>query len=267
LNKQVGAIFTQNLASSEFKTRPGEWYQVVMAVQGNRVMATINGKIALDYLDPQPLTEGTFSYETLDNSSACFDDAIVRDLTGKPPLFPSAESKNESTGILYANNFDSPVGNEWLFGPGWAVAEGQLCGQGSEYAVLLKPMFDDYTLTLRLRFSGNIHLNLRSQMDPWRRYQVMFSTSEQRVTVRKQTADNIVSDILEEAPFAFQPDTWYTVLLSINRGILQVRVDQQKLFLFLDRKPLSGGSFTIQLMDSSACVDELLIQPPLLDLP
>jgi photosystem II stability/assembly factor-like uncharacterized protein len=78
LSKQTGPeTFSHNLAEAVATYNLGQWYQVEIAGEGGRLQVKVDGTLAVDYTDADPLTQGGIAFETLDGSAACVDDVAV----------------------------------------------------------------------------------------------------------------------------------------------------------------------------------------------
>ena len=54
----------------------GHWYDIEIAGSGSRLQFTVDGELEWEYTDPNPLIEGGFAFETLDDSMADIDDIV-----------------------------------------------------------------------------------------------------------------------------------------------------------------------------------------------
>ena len=112
LHKQTGAAFNDNLQSLSVPFPLKQWADIELVAQGNRVLMLVNGVIVIDFTDVgNPIGAGTFALETLNSSTACVDNIVVSDLTGKPPF-----------DVLYEQHFDNA---QSLKGWGTTDATGQ----------------------------------------------------------------------------------------------------------------------------------------------
>lgn len=55
----------------------GHWYQIEIAGEGAHLRFSVDGELEWQYTDPNPLEEGTFAFETLEESAAFIDDIRV----------------------------------------------------------------------------------------------------------------------------------------------------------------------------------------------
>jgi photosystem II stability/assembly factor-like uncharacterized protein len=76
--------FHENLAVGNVPHSVNRWYQVEIVMQGSAVELWVDGTRQWSYTDTQPLTEGSFAFETLDDSQAYVDDIVV-ERTSVPP--------------------------------------------------------------------------------------------------------------------------------------------------------------------------------------
>lgn len=62
-----------------------QWHEVEIVGRGSRLQLVVNGRVELDYIDPDPLLFGSFAFETIDNAAAYLDDiAVYGPATGAP---------------------------------------------------------------------------------------------------------------------------------------------------------------------------------------
>jgi len=69
--------FLGPLATSDTPYDYWRWYEVEIVGEGAHIQFFVDGKLQLDYTDPQPLLSGTISFETLNGSYAQVDDIVV----------------------------------------------------------------------------------------------------------------------------------------------------------------------------------------------
>ena len=78
LSKQTGSdTFEDGMAEQAATYNLNEWHQVEIAGQGGHLQVSVDGALALDYTDAEPLTQGGIAFETLDDAVACIDDIVV----------------------------------------------------------------------------------------------------------------------------------------------------------------------------------------------
>ncbi len=69
--------FLPDLARSEVPHRLDRWYRIEIAGQGPRIRFFVDGVMEWEFTDPEPLLQGGFAFETLDESMARIDDIVV----------------------------------------------------------------------------------------------------------------------------------------------------------------------------------------------
>jgi photosystem II stability/assembly factor-like uncharacterized protein len=69
--------FLTDLASSNNAHQLNQWHTVEISNQGAELQFTVDGKKEWTYTDPEPLLEGSFAFESLDDSVAYVDDVSV----------------------------------------------------------------------------------------------------------------------------------------------------------------------------------------------
>jgi photosystem II stability/assembly factor-like uncharacterized protein len=78
LNKQYWPdTFNNNLTSRNTTHRLNTWHQVEIIGEGARLRFLVDGKMEWEYTDSDPLLDGSFAFETLQESSAYVDDISV----------------------------------------------------------------------------------------------------------------------------------------------------------------------------------------------
>ena len=78
LNKQYWPdTFLSGLASSATPHSLGAWHEIEIAGQGTSLRFLVDGAVEWEYTDPDPLLNGSFAFETLDDSLAYVDDILV----------------------------------------------------------------------------------------------------------------------------------------------------------------------------------------------
>lgn len=78
LNKQYyPEEFYGGLAGSDIPHNLGAWHTVEIIGEGAVIRFIVDGIQEWEYADPEPLSYGTFAFETLDNSQAYVDDILV----------------------------------------------------------------------------------------------------------------------------------------------------------------------------------------------
>ena len=69
--------FLEGLVRSDTPNNLGEWRQIEIDGQGGRIRFLVDGALAWEYDDDEPLLGGSFAFETLDDSVAYVDDIVV----------------------------------------------------------------------------------------------------------------------------------------------------------------------------------------------
>jgi len=92
LSKQIWPDeFHNNLAIKNTPHSLNAWHQIDIVDKGNTVIFNVDGKQEWSYTDAQPLLNGSFAFETLDNSQAYVDDIAVN-LESTQTTTPSAST-------------------------------------------------------------------------------------------------------------------------------------------------------------------------------
>ena len=78
LNKQYWPETFIDLTGQESKTHDlNRWYEIEIIGSGPNLQFLVDGELEWEYTDPNPLDEGTFAFETLEDSAANIDDIQV----------------------------------------------------------------------------------------------------------------------------------------------------------------------------------------------
>jgi photosystem II stability/assembly factor-like uncharacterized protein len=98
LNKQYFPdTFLGELASSATPHSLGTWHQVEIVGQGAHIRFLVDGEVEWEYTDSDPLLEGSFALETLDDSVAHVDEVVVYGPAPTPtPVLAEAEGPTGS---------------------------------------------------------------------------------------------------------------------------------------------------------------------------
>jgi len=92
LNKQIWPEeFYNDLEQNNAKYSLNTWHQIEIVGQGDSLTFYVDGDQEWKYTDPKPLLDGSFAFETLDDSQAYVDDITVT-LASTPPPTPSSTS-------------------------------------------------------------------------------------------------------------------------------------------------------------------------------
>jgi photosystem II stability/assembly factor-like uncharacterized protein len=89
LNKQYfPSEFRNGLMTQSALHTLNRWYRIEIVARGSTLEFLVDGTRQWSYVDPQPLTAGTFAFETLDGSQAYVDDIRVDVGSGAAPASP-----------------------------------------------------------------------------------------------------------------------------------------------------------------------------------
>lgn len=113
LTKQVGQD-AEEVAGVEVTHARGEWHTVEIAGWREHIAVYVDGKLELEYIDPNFLPGGTFGFETFDKSQAQIDDIEVRAAGEEPDL--SCEKFGQLISVTTETDFDR-VGMDYWDGP------------------------------------------------------------------------------------------------------------------------------------------------------
>jgi hypothetical protein len=259
LEKQNGETFKSNLANLSIPFALKQWADIALVAQGNRVLMLVNGVIVIDFTDgDNPIGAGTFTLETLDDSTACADDIVISDLTGKPPF-----------DVLYAQYFDSAQslkGWNTTDAQGkpntvWQVKDGVFCGDGHNWAVFNGLSITDFTMKFNLTLkNGAVHLNFR--LNEGFRYRTWIGTGDPTARLTKDMPDKS-GLLLTSGRARILPDRKYDMMFSAISGRIQFWINGKRVYDFTDKTPLGGGTIGLESLDArSVCIDDLVIALP-----
>jgi tRNA A-37 threonylcarbamoyl transferase component Bud32 len=259
LGKQNGAAFTNDLGGLRVPFAPGQWTDIELVAQGNRVLMLVNGVIFMDFTDgDRPIDRGTFTLETFDSSAACVDDILISDLAGKPPV-----------DMLYEQHFDGaqpPAGwvrNDAKGDPNtaWQVRDGAFCGNGHNWATFNTLPLTDFTLKYRLTLKdGAIHLNFR--LGDRSRYYTWIGADSPTTTLSKDTPDK-AGTLLTTGRAQILPAQDYDFMFSVIGGRIQFWINGKRVYDFTDKVPLGGGIIGFESLENGdVCIDDLVITIP-----
>jgi serine/threonine protein kinase len=260
LNKQIGETFQNSLASLNYSFPMGQWVDIVLVAQGDRILMLVNGVIVVDFIDgANPFEIGTFTLETVENSTVCADNILVSDLTGKPPF-----------DLVYEQNFDTVQSlNGWRFSDAqgglnhvWQINGGALCGSGHNWAVLEAMPLPDFFITYRLTMKNASSLHLNFRLGEGYRYYTRLSPNDPAVSLSKDTPEQPGQQLIG-GRVSILPDKWYDIMFHVLGGHIQFWVNGQKVYDFTDKAPLGSGLIGFESLDAqSVCIDNLIITMP-----
>src|SRR5512139_426485 len=164
--------------------------------------------------------------------------------------------------VLLQANFDNgQVPPDWSAPPNWRVQDGALCGQGHVFTGASKgDNWRDYRAKFRLRLdSGSIHLNLRQASVPGGLNRYLFVVDQKGFSLEKQIGETFKSN-LESLSLPFALDQWIPVELVVQGNRQLLLINGVIVLDFTDQdNPIGAGTFTLETLDSSACVDDILV--------
>ncbi len=172
----------------------------------------------------------------------------------KAPAYPP--------GVLFLANFDNglmPL--DWYAESSWRVRDGALCGSGHVFTGASKgDNWRDYRAKFRLRLdSGSIHLNLRQTSAPGGLNRYFFTVDQTGFGLEKQTGETFTGNLAGlNLPFAL--NQWTPIELVAQGSRLLMLVNGIVVLDFTDGdNPIGAGTLTLETIDSTACVDHILV--------
>jgi len=159
---------------------------------------------------------------------------------------------------FFRDNFVEGGSELWELEPGWEIREGELQGEGHNWARLDLPIPGDFQLTFRLNvIRGRVHLVTHNN-DSGRYYSGIGGAAPE---LNKQYwPDTFLSDLVRGS----QPtpsNTWLEVTYSSQGGDFQLLINGQEQWAYSDPDPLGIGSIAFEtLEDSQVLIDDLTLK-------
>lgn len=163
----------------------------------------------------------------------------------------------ETDTVLYEENFDDALAQEWELESGWLIADNMLIGQGHSWARPMVGPWQDFRLKFRLNLhQGPIHLVYR--LNDTGRYFIGFH--EGGSFLKKQYWPDTFIDLFEQFDKPHDLGRWYDIEIAGEGAQLQFLVDGELEWQYTDIDPLNGGSFAFETLDDSiAHIDEIRV--------
>ena len=159
--------------------------------------------------------------------------------------------------ILFGEDFDGGIEQNWELEPGWTVTEGMLRGAGHHWALPAAGPWQDFRLQFRLRLQqGTIHLVYR--LNDSGRYFIGFH--EEGSYLKKQYWPDTFIDLLERSDELRELGRWHDIEIAGEGPLLWFLVDGEVEWQFSDPDPLLAGSFAFEtLEDGIAYIDDIRV--------
>ena len=248
------------LTESSISKGYNEWYNVEIIGEGSRIQVVVDGKLELDYTDPEPLLSGTIAFETLEGAVAQVDDIIVYGPSPAPkgPIL----STNYGYVVLYEGNFNDNQAQDWMLEPGWTVTEGMLSGSGHNWAEYNAGYeWSDYRVKFQLLLEegSNMHLNYR--LSEKGRYCISFP--EEGLYLQKDAPWETSHGILAESSISYGFNEWHNVEIIGEGPRIQIVVDDKLELDYTDPEPLLSGTIAFETLEGAvAQVDDIIVYGP-----
>ena len=97
LTRQVNDQFI-DLTKTQARHSLNDWHTVAIAGWGGHLRVYVDGKLELEYVDSDPITQGSIAFETLDNSSAQIDDIEVTGSGPEPTVVQQGAAPEQPSG-------------------------------------------------------------------------------------------------------------------------------------------------------------------------
>jgi hypothetical protein len=179
-------------------------------------------------------------------------------LLAMTPLPCHAQSLEEE--VLYAENFDDYLAQDWELEPGWTVTEkGVLRGEGHSWARYKEVDWQDFRVQFRLRIEeegSRIHLNYRVSNEG--RYYIGFHAGG--LYLSKEAPGGTFYENLASSRWQYSKDRWYSVEIVGEGARIQVFVDGTQALDYTDPEPLLSGTIAFETLEGAVVqVDDIVV--------
>jgi hypothetical protein len=257
---------------------PRVGYRVRIDFGDGQFRVYLNDQQIISAQDPQPLPPGGISFECLDDVQVRVDNVAV---FGPPAaLLPPVEPPDEpeepralipefpqcpGEELLYAEDFEDALAQDWRLEEGWSVGDGLLLGEDHFFASYSAENWENLTLfvVLGLR-EGREGLHISTRLSETGRYFVYMHPYN--IGLVKQVGFGQGEEFIDLANQESKIETteWHTLAFAVHQDILQVALDGTALFEERDNQPLPGGEIAFETLDRGfALIDSVwLCGPP-----
>ncbi len=280
------ALLAQGLESTTIAEEP-TWRTLNIQALGSVVTVGVDSVVQFSYDDPASPVEGFITFSTADTNTGAvaFDDVVIHKLEApivtEPPVEVTAEATLEATPevteeptlevteepvaitpILSAD-FESEV-TGWTLGDGASVVvesetnHALLLASGASFAPAEPLYLADLQLDARVNLlsgtSGGLNISFRSQEG--RSYTLSLEAGQ--TTLSRNDGEE--STLIASAAVEHALNTWHTLGLNAQGGIITVTVNDVTEVTFSDETPLLNGQIAFSASgDSILMLDDITV--------
>ncbi|HUV02702.1 MAG TPA: CARDB domain-containing protein [Desulfobacteria bacterium] len=163
--------------------------------------------------------------------------------------------------VLYEENFDDYLAQDWELEPGWTVTEkGVLRGEGHSWARYKDVDWQDVRVQFKLRIEeagSRIHLNYRVSEEG--RYYIGFHAGG--LYLSKETPGGTFYENLDSSSSQYTEYAWHDVEIVGEGSLIQVTVDGKPELYYTDPEPLLSGTIAFETLDAGNIfeVDDIVV--------
>ena len=169
-------------------------------------------------------------------------------------------------GVLYCENFDDGMAQDWQLDPGWSIqrdgSNQLLGGMGHEFSTLTNHQWNDYQLNFRLRlFSGGIHVCYRISPGNNGLIRYFIGITDSGMYLSKQVNDQFTD--FRRIDWRPSIGDWHNIEITGWGGHLRAYVDGSLKLEIVDQDFIRSGSIAFETLDnSSAQIDDVEVRGP-----
>ncbi|HUV80714.1 MAG TPA: family 16 glycoside hydrolase [Candidatus Bathyarchaeia archaeon] len=174
------------------------------------------------------------------------------------PMPGHAQSLEEE--VLYEENFNDNLAQEWQLEPGWTVTEeGVLRGEGHSWARYKEVDWQDFRVQIQLRIveeGSRIHLNYRVSNEG--RYYIGFHADG--LYLSKEAPGGTFYENLSSSSWQYSKYEWHSVEIVVEGSRIQVFVDGTQALNYNDPEPLLSGTIAFETLEGTVVqVDDIVV--------
>lgn len=143
----------------------------------------------------------------------------------------------------FSESFDDVALPGWEHSDGVAAADGVLYMEPGNF-VARDGNWDDYTLTTRVRGSGDGGLVIGFRMGPQGGYHLLMEG--QGLVLQREAQGNVSS--IASADIGFEPRTWYQLGIEIQAGEIRVSLSDSVVLEYTDPEPIPLGGIGFETL-------------------
>jgi photosystem II stability/assembly factor-like uncharacterized protein len=273
LYRQIWPDTFFNLGKDQTTYAFGTWYHVKVVCRQDNLKVYVDGKLRLEYTDPDYLPQGSIAFETLDESRVFFDNLTI---VGKPSAPPCSHPVLPSSWVpLFESSFEEGSAGGWSLGVGWHVEKNSsgnyvLTGTGHHWANPNVVGWNDCAIQAKIKLiSGGFHFNFRISdgraSDTQRsRVRYFLSVHEQGLSLLKQVGSKFFD--LNRCRIHLTRDDWHLLKIHLSGTAIKIYVDDALRLDWVDEnEPIMFGKFAFETLNGAHIqFDEVVVfgEPP-----